>query len=427
MRIRLTALGLITLAILFAPGQAEAVFVPGTVGQMIAPASYDWESNPSWVYQVNGPSSTQNLDGNARAPFGWGTDGIVLEDTWRGGPTGVAMVPTPSGGPAGSRSLAMSTNTFNTGIPSTGNNDALSWSAAQLAGLPNAFGGNVGYQVDAVTKSSYTATWGVPDPDTWQTSNAPYYAIHETMIIRNNASPDWHDIFFIKRDDGIAAGWTNINGDPDFLPTDPEYMMVTYVDDPTWGVGQLPKKVGISNPTAGDDGVQWFTLGASLDDNALNIYMAPGLSLGVGDFQGAYAAGEVTQWMAGASLYLQQAYPSNVQTPNWFIDNMKLYSNIVPGDANMDGVVDAADVAIITANLGMTNAGWTDGNFNGGNFGVDFSTYATGQPFWPGGVVELSDLAEAESPVAPEPASMSLIAIGLVSLLRLRRRQQIQK
>lgn len=421
MRIQLSVLGLISLAV-FIPRTAEAVFVPGTVGQMIAPASYDWESNPSWVYQVNGTTSTQNLDGNAHSPFGWGTDGIVLEDTYRGGPTGVVMVPTPAGGPTGTRSLAMSTNTFNTGVPViTGNNDALSWSAAQLAGLPNAFGGNQGYQVDAVTKSSYTATWGVPDPDTWQTSNQPYYAIHETMIIRNNASPDWVDILFIKRDDGIAAGWQNINGDPDFLPTDPEYMMVAYVDDPILGVGQLPKKVGIPNPTAGDDGVQWVTLGGSLDDNALNLYMAPGLSLSAGDFQGAYAAGEVTQWMAGASLYLQQSYFANTQTPNWYIDNLKLFSNIVPGDANMDGVVDATDVAIISGNLGMTNAGWINGNFNGGNFGVDYSTYATGQPFWPGGVVDFSDLAEAQSPILPEPSSMSLLALGLVSLLRLRR------
>jgi hypothetical protein len=36
----------------------------------------------------------------------------------------------------------------------------------------------------------------------------------------------------------------------------------------------------------------------------------------------------------------------------------------VAGDVNLDGVLDAADVAIVTANLGATNAGWAIGNVN---------------------------------------------------------------
>ena len=36
----------------------------------------------------------------------------------------------------------------------------------------------------------------------------------------------------------------------------------------------------------------------------------------------------------------------------------------VAGDVNLDGVRDAADVAIVTANLGATNAGWAIGNLN---------------------------------------------------------------
>ncbi|HLP84811.1 MAG TPA: hypothetical protein VK157_10720 [Phycisphaerales bacterium] len=36
----------------------------------------------------------------------------------------------------------------------------------------------------------------------------------------------------------------------------------------------------------------------------------------------------------------------------------------VAGDVNLDGVLDSADVAIVTANLGATNAGWAQGNVN---------------------------------------------------------------
>ncbi|MCC5829935.1 MAG: PKD domain-containing protein [Phycisphaeraceae bacterium] len=37
----------------------------------------------------------------------------------------------------------------------------------------------------------------------------------------------------------------------------------------------------------------------------------------------------------------------------------------LPGDANLDGVVDDADLAIVQANLGMSGAGFTDGDFTG--------------------------------------------------------------
>jgi hypothetical protein len=55
----------------------------------------------------------------------------------------------------------------------------------------------------------------------------------------------------------------------------------------------------------------------------------------------------------------------------FFVDNVTAYEISIPGDVNLDGVVDAADAAVITANLGMgPGATWTQGDLDG-NGGVD--------------------------------------------------------
>ena len=38
---------------------------------------------------------------------------------------------------------------------------------------------------------------------------------------------------------------------------------------------------------------------------------------------------------------------------------------VLPGDANVDGKVDSADMTIVLNHFGMINAGWTNGNFDG--------------------------------------------------------------
>ncbi|WP_428388605.1 hypothetical protein [Mucisphaera sp.] len=74
----------------------------------------------------------------------------------------------------------------------------------------------------------------------------------------------------------------------------------------------------------------------------------------------------------------------------------------LPGDANLDGVVDLVDLSILAS--GFNGGGtWTDGNFNGD------------------GVVDLIDLSllatnfGQEAGVLPEPASEALVGLGLLA------------
>ncbi|HUO10625.1 MAG TPA: hypothetical protein VM008_20145 [Phycisphaerae bacterium] len=102
------------------------------------------------------------------------------------------------------------------------------------------------------------------------------------------------------------------------------------------------------------------------------------------------------------------------------VDNVNLYT-LIPGDANADDHVDLTDLSIVLNNFGSTTSLRSQGNFDG-NATVDltdlsyvlnnFGTNST-------------PAANAVATGAPEPASISALAVG--SLLLLRRRMTGRK
>jgi hypothetical protein len=100
------------------------------------------------------------------------------------------------------------------------------------------------------------------------------------------------------------------------------------------------------------------------------------------------------------------------------------------GDTNLDGVVNAIDFGILAANFNKGVTGWDKGDFNYDNVvsAIDFGELATN--FNKGASqsadAELIAFAQANGLMAdvPEPATATVVSIGLVGLLSCRRRRQ---
>ena len=160
------------------------------------------------------------------------------------------------------------------------------------------------------------------------------------------------------------------------------------------------KSVTIMSITAIPQFVEW---GISLNDYGDHV-LANGslvkLTIDTRSYTSGFWTFKLAQTVTGASTNFGDT-PATITNGGIFIAQ--------PGDANLDGKVDGSDLAIMATNwLGAGN--WLLANFNGDVVidGSDLAIMATNWGYGTGG------------PPVPEPASLSLIALGWTILLRRR-------
>ena len=150
--------------------------------------------------------------------------------------------------------------------------------------------------------------------------------------------------------------------------------------------------------TAGDD---WTALGLDMD-----------AELGVNTFDTLYPNSE---------FFYIAYWGVNTDTITWHMqlqaDQLDVRFSLTPdyidGDANCDGVVSAGDYASVQANFGNTGDPHILGDANGDGV-VSAGDYSSVQ-------ANFGNTAGAQSELVPEPATMGLLALSGLALIRKRR------
>jgi hypothetical protein len=87
----------------------------------------------------------------------------------------------------------------------------------------------------------------------------------------------------------------------------------------------------------------------------------------------------------------------------------------LPGDANEDEIVNDDDLALLLTSWKLTGVAWGNGDFNGDNI-VNDDDLALLLTNW-----KQTGTVTPAAGIVPEPASLSLIGLGSLALIRRRR------
>ena len=124
-----------------------------------------------------------------------------------------------------------------------------------------------------------------------------------------------------------------------------------------------------------------------------------------------------TNFLGGFWLYAAGMDLGLMGSPGLFPgDNVDALETLYPGDANLDDCVDGLDYVTWSNNYspGVLGNGWLQGDFNGDGLtdGLDYVVWSNNFSFG----------CPAAPTAVPEPATLSLLALGCAALLRRRRR-----
>lgn len=216
----------------------------------------------------------------------------------------------------------------------------------------------------------------------------------------------------------FTGGWSAIQGqfsdtvilfhveaDSPYLLTGASQWMDAYGAS-NGGLVWISDNVFLSDPMAGfspslADGYVYF---ANRDDRRLFDYQvfinAEGQTVQV---QEAWAVKDVVVnggQENGAYAALSQFYQTFSQVPTEHF-----------GDANADGAVNVGDLGILAANWGQSGKGWDQANFTPSDYVVDVGDLGVLAANW-------GWVAPGGQGAVPEPATLSLLALGGLTMLR---------
>jgi hypothetical protein len=268
---------------------------------------------------------------------------------------------------------------------------------------------------------------------------AENYADQTMTALANNLAakdlPHVHDdtTAFVDSAGGPLLGYTSHGAHQDSSPDDYLYAITDTLAD-----GAVFNSWESFN-------AQSFTLGGNAGNQALVAeWLNRGGTAGVGNvaeptaqFQTVINEDQMFAMLLDGMTFAEAAW-SGARQLSWVNtvvgDPLMVWKQLLPGDANMDGVVDVGDINAMSAGWGKTVSpggyGWTKGDLNGDGF-IDFGDLALIDASW-GQVSYWADVPLAMdgpflSPMAlalystmtpnPEPSTVVLLAVGLAALV----------